>query len=808
MSLTLALNNALSGLKVNQRALSTISQNIANANTPGYSRQVVNLSPQIVGSQGAGVKVDSITRKVDDYLERAVRNTTSDVARYNVIKDSLDKAQILFGIPDTGTSLDERVAEFFDAVKAIADTPERSSLRYNAVNAGVQLAQNISDIAYSFQELRYQADKDIDNAVEEANEELRNLFNVNLAINNAQALGNNISELLDKRDQHLEALANIMDVKVYFKETGEVSVFTGNGIGLVDENLHQITYSAASSINAFINEDAMQAIEVYTIGSYGQPTGSPQVIATAGRAGEVTTVLNGGKLKGLLELRDTELKAVLDQLDNFSANFRDTFNALHNDGSGYPAATTLTGTRLVSPGEIREWSGAVRIAVLNKDGSPADPYYQNEAAGLRPLTLDLSALDVGLGAGRADAQTIIDEINRYFGNGQPKATVGNMNNIQLAAVSDNIPDTAGVFNFNFELENISDLPSTFSVTSINITGDVNGAYGAVVPPANSTTVAPGGRMRSGNFNYPGPLLATDNVYTVTAVVTVNDGVNPPYNATISYDVPNNLGANNLRNDRFAASAIAGPDGVITLSDRPTVRMVAELVDENGNTIPQVNGEYINQPGYIRLRTTSSDYMIAMDELTSSERGYTSGGTVFEATNRGFSHYFELNNFFTSNNNQRLNSALNLQVRDDIIANPNLITTGELVRSAQPSTGTPASYTYETGAGNNVAALRLSALQLQLQQFESAGGLPTVNLTLGEYLGEILGYNAAKSNGADNNLERSQLLLDGFATRADSISGVNMDEELGNIILYQNAYTASARVISVTDELFETLLNSF
>ena len=129
MSLTLALNTALSGLQVNQRTMALISNNIANANTEGYSRQTYNLSSVEVEGVGAGVRIEEVTRKVDKYLQASIYRQAGNVGYSDSIHEYYESLQILLGDPALGNSIDEHIEIFFNDLQQMAETPELSSSR-------------------------------------------------------------------------------------------------------------------------------------------------------------------------------------------------------------------------------------------------------------------------------------------------------------------------------------------------------------------------------------------------------------------------------------------------------------------------------------------------------------------------------------------------------------------------------------------------------------------------------------------------------------------------------------------------------
>src|SRR6185295_12906205 len=99
MGLAITLNNALSGLNVSQQSLTVLSQNIANANTPGYSRQIISQQPVYLDGIPSGVSINEITRQVDDFLERSVRSQNAVTAQAITANSYADRIQLLFGQP-------------------------------------------------------------------------------------------------------------------------------------------------------------------------------------------------------------------------------------------------------------------------------------------------------------------------------------------------------------------------------------------------------------------------------------------------------------------------------------------------------------------------------------------------------------------------------------------------------------------------------------------------------------------------------------------------------------------------------------
>ncbi|MBY0356052.1 MAG: flagellar hook-associated protein FlgK [Rickettsiales bacterium] len=909
MSLTLALNNALTGLNANQKALSVVSNNIANANTEGYSRQIVQQSALYIGTVGSGVRIEDITRNVDKYLQRSLISQSSEVGQADAINIYHERIQVLLGKPGANNSIDEYIGEFFSSIQSLADSPERISFRENAVNSGVVLSREISSLAEGLEDLRLQTDQDIKEGIRAVNLELQTIDSLNIAINNAVAIGNPTAGLMDQMDLALDKISDYMEISTYTQPNGSIYVYSGSGIPLVDDSLYQIRYRPASGIESFIEDRDFSAIESVRINENGTDSNDKTVIFSAGNNENVVSNITSGRLLGLQQLRDKIIPDILLQLDNIASVVRDTFNAIHNDGSSYPGTDELTGTRSVLASDRSDWKGTVRIAALDGEGKPiTSPYNDESYTGIRPLDLDLTFLESGFGKGQPTVQTIVDEINNHFYPPPVKSQVGNLNNIQLVSNSTTIPNIPPQFTFDFDLDNISKTSSQFFVTNVQVFDDstipanITNVSAATRPlvtldvGAEYTTTAGSGQVRvnavahglkDGGIVYlSNPGGAVDGIaaatltgfFTVTnattdyfevittgaataggvqAAITPGVTATPKWdeiaagdrrrtrdNGTITVDFTANTAAGyydivldvgvydgttapeltptsqityrifnnttNLLNDRYNSTAQTG-NGTRVVGSTSQPSLIAKLVDEKGVELAKTNGVYEDRPSFLKLETFNPVHTVALDELDSQQLGITTTVPTSAGTNRGFSHYFELNNFFESNiptttGDTKKNSAINLKVEDRFSTNANLVSLGTLAKTPAPTDpDAEAQYTYERNIASNDVVQRLARLGLTELSFDAAGGLASATQTISGYSAEILGFVASNATQADSNFNDSLTIKTGFEERLDSLKGVNIDEELANTILYQNAYTASARIVSIVDELFQTLI---
>jgi len=307
MSLTLTLNNALSGLNVNQQALTVLSNNIANANTPGYSAQIINQTPVYINGEGEGVNLGDVTRKVDDYLTQAVQLQTSNVGGTGVANDYNNRIQLLLGQPGSNNSLDTYTTNFFNSLQSLAQTPSDTTLQQNAINSGVTLAGNVQQLAQGLQTLQYQSDQDIGSDITAINNDLSNLQQVNSSIVTNTVLGKSVAGYQDQRDNLLADLSQYLPIQTYQRSDGGIDVSTTSGVTLLDQGVYKLSYSPAASPNAFNSGAALPAITVQAYQQNGNTAGPQVQLVPGGVPSQIVSPLTTGKISALLNVRDQQI---------------------------------------------------------------------------------------------------------------------------------------------------------------------------------------------------------------------------------------------------------------------------------------------------------------------------------------------------------------------------------------------------------------------------------------------------------------------------------------------------------------------
>ena len=316
------LFTGVSALQSSQRALDTLGNNIANANTPGYHRQTVSLvnrlPDQIRGlSIGRGVDAIEIRRSRSNVIETAVTRQASDFGSINARLNGLIRLESEIA---TGSSSPAAlIGMLFDEFQSLSTRLEEESVREVIANTGKLLTGEINTLASQYASLYGDIRGDIETSVREINSFASQIADLNKQIRNIINRGINPNDLLDKRDQLVNNIADRLNARVIEQEPGQATVFA-NGIPVV------------------INDRAI-AIEAKFDGD------GDAII----RSVDTKTVIKvtGGSLQGQLALRNDIIPDMQERLDELAQELVRQFDAVHATGVGTAGAFTQLKSRRV-----------------------------------------------------------------------------------------------------------------------------------------------------------------------------------------------------------------------------------------------------------------------------------------------------------------------------------------------------------------------------------------------------------------------------------------------------------------------------
>ncbi|MBI5041910.1 MAG: flagellar hook-associated protein FlgK [Gammaproteobacteria bacterium] len=304
---------ATSGLLAFQRALSTTGHNIANVNTPGFSRQrveVVTQTPQASGAGfiGSGVKVSTITRLYDQFLVERVRASTSSSNNLDIYSQYAGRVADVLG--DAKVGLNGALESFFNSVQTLANDPTSVPARQLVLSDADSLVERFHYLDDQLDTTRAEVNDQLGSLVGEVNTLSQSIADINKEI--AAAIGHGggqpPNDLLDTRDQMLEQLSGLVAVTRLEQDDGAVNVFIGNGQSLVT-GFTAATLSVQGSAYNATEKDIM-----YSVGAVSSP---------------ITNNISGGKLGGLLNFRSEMLDTAQNALGRISAVLGTEFNLQH-----------------------------------------------------------------------------------------------------------------------------------------------------------------------------------------------------------------------------------------------------------------------------------------------------------------------------------------------------------------------------------------------------------------------------------------------------------------------------------------------
>lgn len=348
------LSTGVSGLNAAQVALSTVSNNIANISTPGYSRQTVvqseNLSPS--GGRytiGSGVNVETVQREYSDFLTNAVWTNNSGMQRATTYNDL---ATTLNSMLSASGNLQSSLDSFYGAFSTVANTPGVASSRQALLGSASSLVTTFNTLGQQFASQQTQVNSQIKGTVNSINSTASSIADLNARIRQA---GTNVpNDLLDQRDQMVQTLSGYLGVSTFNESDGTVSVYASNGQSLVSGD---------------------KAFAISTAGN-NYDTSRTDVFDSSGN--NITSKLSGGKLGALLDYRSNVLDGVQNQLGQAAIALSSSVNTQQAKGldlNGQQGSAIFSApTPTVLPSSANTGTGSVSASITDVSKLTASDY--------------------------------------------------------------------------------------------------------------------------------------------------------------------------------------------------------------------------------------------------------------------------------------------------------------------------------------------------------------------------------------------------------------------------------------------------
>ena len=333
MGLSSALASAVSGLRANQAALSITSANVANASTPGYIAESSNQIEVPSGGPGSSVQVTGVTRELDTFIQGQLRTEIGGGGFADQTANILGQLQSLYGTPGGTGTLETAFNNFTSAVQAISTSSTGLSAQTTALAAAQALAQQLNTTSQGIQTLRTNAEQDIGTSVSQANTDLNQIAAINTKLQGLSPTDPSAATLEDQRDNAINDLAKLVDVKVVNTGNNQVSLFTNTGIQLVGAGL-------ASQFN-FTSPGTLTPTSLYNTDPTKSGVGTLSISLPNGSSIDVVAnnVISSGQIAADLKLRDQTLVQAQTQVDQFAATLASSLSDQTTAGTAVTSGT-------------------------------------------------------------------------------------------------------------------------------------------------------------------------------------------------------------------------------------------------------------------------------------------------------------------------------------------------------------------------------------------------------------------------------------------------------------------------------------
>jgi len=717
------------GLQVNQTALQTVSHNVSNSGTEGYSLQRVHIVTTLplsngsgVGQIGTGAEVASITRVRDSFLDYQIRKEKSISSQYSAREEFLSQVEAIFNEPSP-TGLSNDLSGFWDAWSQLASNPESTTARTLVVSNAKSLASSINQIYDQLSELQDNAGLIVKQDVFTIGGILDQIKELNAQIKAVYVSGQTPNDLLDRRDLLLDQLSEMFDINVENGEFGGISVsakVNGGRITLIDcdnsKNDNGLAY--ISSMEYYIeNSSLSDRINVLNLNNSNSPE---------------------------------------------SIKYNNVVMSLVRDASGDITGITINGTTLSDDGNVVTFNDGKKLQVLSDNKIIVD----GQTIEIDTATGNVK-VDGNDAAFNSSGQLIDTSANRILFNGLSFKLAGDNTfssfeyGTQNVALNDNvlyITSNENNISFNKTDGKISVGQTFTSMEDINLS-DLD----------SSSVKATATLYMNGNINKVLRLEDIDkddwDLFNTGETISFSyDKYEELTRGTSGFDVTMNYGdaaSFNFLSTNFTSGSIMGYNSIQhEIQDyKNQLNNLAKVLAISVNYIHSESGEGISF--FTKDAETSGEpaKVIAINPIIDSDSTKVNAGKTIGVTSGDGTRA------------QLISKLKNIKI--DILA----------VDSAD-------SFVKNTG-------LDLDKLTIQ--------GSST-GTTINDYFNSLISELGVSSQEASRMVDNQENLLQQLETRKESISGISLDEEMINMVQFQKAYVANAKMISTVQQMMDAIIN--
>ena len=696
MSLNDILGSALSGLAASQAGLGTVSSNIANVNTPGYAREKSVVTTNVSAGRSNGVVVGEPERVADRFLESTVYRRGGDAGQSEIASNYLDQLQSYLGAPGASTGLPAQLDDLLANATKLTGSQDPSQTSNQFVNSVQSLLDSTAGLDSDIDGLRANVATDVGNTVGRINDLLKRINGLNDSVAQLQGSGRSTAGPADQRLSALQELSGLININIRDQPNGRVTIETASGQQLLDSRLRLLSYPKGAGGA----QSSYPPIDIRFADASGAPAASTGETIDGGSI--------GGKLGGLLTLRDKTLPSYNERLGSLYGGLAGALNSASNAGTTQPAPSSLDGRPSGLIGSDRlGFTGKAVFAVTDKDGTV-----------LATTTVDFDALGP-----TATVDDAVNAINTGLG-GQGTATLAADGTLSIKATAPGTgvavgqdptkpSDRAGVgFSQFFGLNDL-----------VRSTGNplVPSGFNASDP----TGFAPGQTAQIVLHDSAGRELGS---YTLSGAAGQTFG-----------DVINGLNSSSLSGF-----------GNFALDSRGQIQFTPNA---------QAAGATVSIPSDSTDRNGTGVSFSALSGLSGDASGLSSA-----------------------------------KVRTDIASDVSRLPLAVYQTSAAVG---------DKGIGKGDTTGGTHFIDALTGQVDFGKG---VQSSVSQFSNEIFGDIGADAAQAKSDADDATARRDDAVNRRDSFSGVNIDEELAQMVVLQNSYSAAARVLTTASSMYDTLLS--
>lgn len=753
------INASLSGLQAAQEALQVTGNNIANVNTPGYSQETVvqsTLTPNYRGGQfyGNGTQISNVQRVYSSFLQGQVWSATAGASGASTLNQNL---QQVMGLLSSG-SVSSQIQQFFSGVAQVAASPSDLPARQTLLGDAQSLSSNFQSLAQQLNSIGQGVNQQLQQGVQTVNSLSKQIAQINQQIASLQGDGNgNPNDLLDQQDQLITQLSAQVGVQV-MQQGNQTNVYLSNGQVLVAGTQ---AFSLATQAS---NYDSGSLTIAYS-GSLGSESLSQGLV--------------GGALGGLLQFRQQSLIPAQNGLGLLADGLAATLNqqqaqGLNLNGSSGSALFSLAPVQVFANAQNQSSGASVQGQITNVANLQGQDYIlqvSSGAVGIAPLSGTAATTLVGTissGASYSPGNYVLSkgasdtwQISSAQSSGTVLATSspsgsGSPQQLQFSSLGLTISVPAGISQ-----------GAQFAVSVGDQWQLRNASTGAVV---DSTSGSSSGGVTNLNFSQEGFQLQ------VSGLVAAGD----------SYLVePTRLGASRLQ------TLLQDPSGIAAASlyvGSAGVASSGGIVNNNLGNMTLSAGQFVSGTSAGAVQVSGLRFPLPSLSLQFAS-GASSGTANFTITSSGAT---------LASGTVALGSsgtAIDIAYPSDPPGGfYQMVLSGTLVGAGDSLTLSPG------GPGSNGNAQAMSSLATQ-------GTLNGGQNNFSAQAAQLLAQVATQTNQAQTTSQAQQSLLAQTQAAQQSYSGVNLNQEAANLILYQQAYQAAAKAISIGNTLFQSLMQS-